>query len=511
MSSYRQRLIEYARAGFSGVAVVTQEVGRAKTETLVAAQTLDREYREWRCTTGWLKAQSENGRIQLVDDSGGSEGAPSGPPEGVQEIAQGPNGCVYVMEVFDEFFRDPNARQMLRDVLGPAREQRKLVVLVGTFAIPADLDKELSTIEFDLPNRESLEVIARELLESVEVEVPPEDELAKVVDGALGLTEIEAQDAFSLSLVRNQQLDVQSVIDIKRGIVERSGILEFVDTPESLDSVGGLDILKDWLKIRERGFSPEARQFGVAPPRGLLLVGISGCGKSQVAKSISAAWKLPCIRLDVGRAMGSLVGESERNMRMVYQVTSAIAPVLVFVDEFEKMFAGLGGASTDGGTTQRVIGGFLSWMQDRTNERPCFIVATANDISALPPEMLRKGRWDETFFVGLPNSDERKEIFAIHLIKTGRKPEDFDADVLAKVSEGFTGAEIEETVKGALWKAFAQDRDLRMGDLNEAARETIPLSRGPMKEIVTSMHNDNRFRRASSVQESDSKGRKIDV
>lgn len=498
-TSYKQKVVEYAKASYSGLAVVTSEVSRAEIETLKAAQILKRGFRVWTVTKGWREADSDsNGRV-VMKAAGGGESGPSDPAEGVAGIGEGPNSTIYVMHVFEEMFKQPAVRQLFRDVLGPAREQRKVIVLLGSFTVPPDLDKEFAGIEFDLPDRDALTAIASDLVESLDLELPAPEELAKVVDGALGLTELEASNAYALSLVRNKQLDTQSIIDTKKEIVRRSGILTYMETQESLDTVGGLDDLKAWLMMREAGFTQEAKKFGLTPPKGILMAGVPGCGKSLVAKAISAAWGLPLLSLDMGRVFGSLVGQSERQLQDALRTAEALSPCILFIDEFEKAVAGMGGGSTDGGTTQRVMGSLLTWMQDRPVNKPVFVVATANNISALPPEMLRKGRWDEIFAVLLPNKDEREQIFRVHLSKVGRDPEAFKLEGLSTLSEGFTGSEIEEAVKDALWRAFAQGKELAMGHLNEAIRATIPLSKGPMKDTIDLLVKDNRFRKATSV------------
>lgn len=491
---YREKLVEMMRAGYSGLAVQTTEVNRCETETMLAATQAGRGFWRWTLTQGWLKG-TEDGR--LVDKSGGTEGEPSDPIEGVVEISKAQNGCVFLMHVMDEMFREPAFRQALRDVLGPARESRKTIVLVGSFTVPADLDKELAGIAFDLPTREQIQTMVLELLEDTGIKPPENGKLAKVVDGMLGLTLLEAQNAAALSLVQYKELNVSAIIDTKKEIVKRDGVLEFIESTENLDTIGGLENLKAWLKERAGGFSPKAREFGVPAPRGLLICGIPGTGKSLTAKAVGNAWGLPVLRWDTGRSMGSLVGQSESLTRRVFELCEALAPVVLFVDEFEKMFAGArGSGSTDGGTTQRVTGSFLTWMQDRPADKPVFIVATANDIASMPPEMIR--RFDAVFAVNLPNAKEREAIWRVHLTKLGRGDQKWNYKTLAEMSEDFTGSEIEEAVKSALWSAFSDgQRDLTEKDLRAACEATIPLAKGPMKDAVELLAQDNRFKPAS--------------
>ena len=231
----------------------------------------------------------------------------------------------------------------------------------------------------------------------------------------------------------------------KQQIIRKSGLLEFYDNSERMENVGGLDVLKEWLRKRVRAFGDEARAFGLPEPKGILLVGVQGCGKSLVARSVANAWRLPLLRLDVGRLFASLVGSSEENLRQAIRVAESISPVVLWVDEIEKGFSGVGSSNvSDAGTAARVFGSFITWLQEK--QKPVFVIATANDVSQLPPELVRKGRFDEIFFVDLPSAQERVDIWRIHLLKRNRDPGQFDLGVLAMASEGLSGAEIEQAV-----------------------------------------------------------------
>jgi SpoVK/Ycf46/Vps4 family AAA+-type ATPase len=260
----------------------------------------------------------------------------------------------------------------------------------------------------------------------------------------------------------------------KRQILRKTGVLEYFDQGEAIGDVGGLDALKAWLAKRVNAFGARARDFGLPEPRGLLLVGVQGCGKSLVAKAVASQWKLPLLRMDVGKLMGSLVGASEANIRQALQMAESLSPVILWVDEIEKGFAGAGGAG-DGGTAARVLGTFLTWLQEK--EAPVFVIATANDLSRLPPEMLRKGRFDETFFVDLPQAAERRAILEIHLKKRKRLVADFDLAALAAACDGFSGAEIEQGLIDALYDAFDRGRPLTTDDVLKAFGSTVPHSR----------------------------------
>ncbi|HXE72557.1 MAG TPA: AAA family ATPase, partial [Candidatus Nitrosotenuis sp.] len=263
------------------------------------------------------------------------------------------------------------------------------------------------------------------------------------------------------------------------------GILDYFSAQESLESVGGLENLKEWLRKRSRAFTDEARSFGLPPPKGVLLLGVQGCGKSLCARAVSNVWGLPLLRLDVGKIFSSLVGSSEENVRRAIATAESVAPCILWVDEIEKALAG-GSASgeLDSGTTARVFATFLTWLQEKT--APVFVIATANKIENLPPELMRKGRFDDIFFVDLPSAPERREIFAIHIAARGRQPAAFDLDLLAGLSEGFSGSEIEQAVVAALYEAFDRGRDLITDDLVRVLESAVPLSRtmeGPIAAL----------------------------
>ena len=288
---------------------------------------------------------------------------------------------------------------------------------------------------------------------------------ARLVQACLGLTETEAGNAIAKAVVQaNGALDgraVEAVTAEKQQIIRKSGLLEFYDNSERMDNVGGLDVLKEWLRKRVRAFGDEARAFGLPEPKGILLVGVQGCGKSLVARSVANAWRLPLLRLDVGRLFASLVGSSEENLRQAIRVAESISPVVLWVDEIEKGFSGVGSSNvSDAGTAARVFGSFITWLQEK--QKPVFVIATANDVSQLPPELVRKGRFDEIFFVDLPSAQERVDIWRIHLLKRNRDPGQFDLGVLAMASEGLSGAEIEQAVIAGLYEAFDRGRPLEM-------------------------------------------------
>jgi SpoVK/Ycf46/Vps4 family AAA+-type ATPase len=307
------------------------------------------------------------------------------------------------------------------------------------------------------------------------------------VQACLGLTEKEADNAIAKAIILARgRLDgdaIGAVTAEKQQIIRKSGLLEFYDSSEQMGSVGGLKVLKEWLRKRVRAFNDDARAFGLPEPKGILLVGVQGGGKSLVAKAVANSWRLPLLRMDVGRLFASLVGSSEENLRGAIKLAESIAPVVLWVDEIEKGFAGVSSSSaSDAGTAARVFGSFITWLQEK--QAPVFVIATANDVSKLPPELVRKGRFDEIFFVDLPDVGERSDIWQIHLLKRNRDPSQFDQHTLAMASEGLSGAEIEQAVIAGLYEAFDQGRPLTMDDLLAVLQETIPLSRMMEEEIA---------------------------
>ncbi|MBM3266503.1 MAG: AAA family ATPase [Candidatus Sericytochromatia bacterium] len=380
------------------------------------------------------------------------------------------------------------AVRMLRDYYHHVRStgnRYKVVLLVSpVLVIPPELEKEVVVFDFPLPDREELRGLldahmrrtAREAA-SPQDYLPP-DHVDKLLEAALGLTLDEADNAFSAALLKDGRLDsadIHTILAQKQLIIRQSGVLDYYPAEEDLTEVGGLENLKAWLRKRALAFSREARDFGLPHPKGVLLTGVQGCGKSLSAKAIATNWQLPLLRLDVGKLFAGLVGSSEENMRRAIKLSEAIAPCVLWVDELEKGFSGLqSSGSVDGGTTARVFGTFLTWLQDKKSN--VFVVATANQIQGLPPELLRKGRFDEIFFIDLPDAAERAAILDIHLQKRRRNPGRFDVGRLVRETERFSGAELEQVVISALYEAFSEGQDLQMAHLLAAIRQTVPLS-----------------------------------
>jgi hypothetical protein len=391
--------------------------------------------------------------------------------------ADGSNLSLYVFLDFHEFWGNVQVKRKLRNLAQRLKYTKtSLIVTCPAANLPEELMDEAEVVEFRLPGVPELSSVLAKLERTPGVQVDLTDQgRQQLVQAALGLTASQAQHAFGQAVISDGTVDegaISSVIRKKKRIIAESRTLQFYEVTETMDHVGGLGCLKEWLHQRGEAFSQAARDFGLPFPKGLLLIGISGTGKSLAAKVIAHEWHMPLLHFNVGLVYGSLVGDSETNIHKALRLAETVAPCILWIDELEKALARGG---RDGGTSERVFGAILTWMQEKT--APVFVVATANNISGLPPELLRKGRFDEIFFFDLPTLEERTEIFKIHLNKCGRKPEAFNLDDLAQASEGYVGSEIEQSVIEALYVAFHQSqRPLKTEDIVSALRRQVPLS-----------------------------------
>lgn len=388
---------------------------------------------------------------------------------------------LFILKDYHPYMNDPVVIRKLRDLNRSLKLSMKNVIFLSPILkISGELEKEISVVDYKLPDKEDLEQIVKLIAETVGEkqleEIKDKDFLNKVVEAALGLTAEEAENVFAKSIVENGNFNLKTILAEKEQIIRKSGVLEYYHANENMKEVGGLEQLKEWLSKRGKAFSPAAREFGLPEPRGILLLGIPGCGKSLTAKAISSMWQLPLLKLDVGKVFSSLVGSSEENVRRAIATAESIAPSILWLDEMEKGFSGLSSSGqTDGGTTARVFGTFLTWLQEKKS--PVFVVATCNNVKELPPELLRKGRFDEIFFVDLPSKEERKDIFRIHLEKRHRDPNGFDLEKLAESTKEFAGSELEEIIVSALYDAFDEGCDLKQEHLEKTVAGMIPLSK----------------------------------
>ncbi|MBI1792228.1 MAG: AAA family ATPase [Acidobacteria bacterium] len=398
-----------------------------------------------------------------------------------------PRGTVFILKDFHLCWsRNPVIVRKLRNMVRQLREKGQfLVITTPVNELPVELKDDVAVVEVPLPDADTLENVFTGVTRSLDSSSRPTPAVReKLIGSALGLTTNQARLAFARAYARKRQFDessIDAVMGVKRQLIRESGALEFWPATAGESGVGGLDKLKDWLRLREKAFGQQARQAHLPYPRGIALIGIPGTGKSLSAKMLAGQWKLPLLRLDVGTLFGSLLGESERNMRRAIQLAETVSPCILWIDEVEKAFAG-SGLESAGGAATRVFGYFLTWMQER--QGPVFVLATANDVSALPPEFM--ARFDRTFFLDLPNRLERRQIFAIHLKNAGVAfPErTLRFEELVERSNGYVGREIERMVREAQFMAFADDnREIEMEDLLKALEETIPISRSHAEVI----------------------------
>ncbi len=390
---------------------------------------------------------------------------------------------VWILLDAAEHLSQARTLRALRDAIETCRaDGRQIVLIDATEKLPPAIRAHAASFEISLPDEAELEDLLRETLRDVNRDHPividiPRSSLSAIVRNLRGLSRRQARQVVIELVSADRRLDADDVgnaLAAKRRSLMLDGPLEYIETPASLDEIGGLRRLKEWLQKRERAHSDAATQFGLSPPRGVLMLGVQGAGKSLCAKAIAAAWQRPLLRLDVGSLYDKYVGETEARLRAALRQAEHMAPLILWIDEIEKAFASAAAQSSDGGLSKRMFGALLTWMQD--HDAPVFLVATANDIEALPPELLRKGRFDEVFFVDLPAEEARRDIFAIHLRKRGRDPGQFDLAAAAAAADGFSGAEIEQAVVSALYDAFASCRPFDDAVLRRAIESSPPLS-----------------------------------
>ncbi|MCL2933402.1 MAG: AAA family ATPase [Trichodesmium sp. MAG_R03] len=424
-----------------------------------------------------------------------------------RDPSTGASAGIYVFKDLHPFIDSPPVTRWLRDAIANFKGTNKTIILMSPVQnVPIELEKEVVVLDFPLPDMKELNQVLSRQLEYTKNRRISTQTREKLLKAALGLTKDEAKKVYRKAQVtagRLTEKEVDIVLSEKKQLIRRNGILEYIEEDETINAVGGLEELKHWLRQRSNAFTERAREYGLPQPKGMLILGIPGCGKSLIAKTTSRLWSLPLLRLDMGRVYdGSMVGRSEANLRNALRTAESISPAILFIDELDKAFAGsTGSADSDGGTSSRIFGSFLTWMQEKIS--PVFVMATANRVERLPGEFLRKGRFDEIFFVDLPNKEERQDIFKIHLIKRRRDIERFDLDQLSNISDGFSGAEIEQAIIAAMYEAFAQDREFTQLDIIAAIKSTLPLSK-TMTEQVTALRDWARQRArpaASSVAE----------
>jgi hypothetical protein len=490
------------RARYPILYVIASEEMRVQNVVVEIAKKRQKKVYEWTYSTGIVPAgtsiQSQKNRNAATRD----------PLVALDQVIEQVEPAIFIFKDFHPFLAKTNFAviRKLKDIALHLKNSFKTIVLISpVMEIPTELDKEITVINFPQPTMqelgEMLDGIIAEIRERKQIHIDLDGEgRERLLQAAMGLTLGEAENVFAKIIVQRERLsgdDVNEVFAEKQQIIRKSGLLEYYAASEDFSNVGGLAVLKDWLNKRAMAFTDEARAFGLPAPKGILLLGVQGCGKSLCAKAVSRRWQLPLLRFDMGRMFGSFIGSSEENVRRAIAVAESVAPAILWVDEIDKAFAGSQSSGvSDGGTTARVFGTFITWLSEKS--APVFVVATANDVSQLPPELLRKGRLDEIFYVDLPNEEERREIFRIHLAKRGRDPKKFDLSELVGAARDFSGAEIEEAIISALYDAFYAKQELTTAHVLTALGQTVPLSK-TMDEQISRLRRwaEGRARNAS--------------
>ncbi|HWI58438.1 MAG TPA: AAA family ATPase [Bacillota bacterium] len=500
--SFQTELEILIRARYPILYIISSEEMRVQNLAVEIARKRQKKAFEWSYSTGIVPAgtsiQSQKNRSAATKD----------PLMALDQVIELVEPAIFIFKDFHPFLTKNNFAvvRKLKEIALHLKNSYKTIILVSpVMEIPTELEKEITVLNYPLPSREDLNDLLDKIIDEVKQfkqVVIDLDEAGRqrLLQAALGLTLGEAENVFAKIIVKDERLSGDNVNEVfaeKQQIIRKSGLLEYYATSESFANIGGLTVLKHWLDKRAVAFSDEARAFGLPAPKGILMLGVQGCGKSLCAKAVSNQWQLPLLRFDMGRMFGSLVGSSEENVRRAIAVAESVAPAILWVDEIDKAFAGSqGSGATDGGTTARVFGTFLTWLSEKN--APVFVVATANDISQLPPELLRKGRLDEIFFVDLPSREERLEVFRIHLHKRGRETARFDLEALAEASKDFSGAEIEEAINSALYDAFYAREEVTTDHILTALTQTVPLAK-TMDEQINRLRSwaEGRARNAS--------------
>ncbi len=464
------------KSGYCCVSIATHEERYALHIVRNAAKNLERDM--WI----WSVAEGVRNGLGLLEDGPGIADTDK-PDAGLTNLAASRPGSICVTFDVAEYLRNAKTLRIMRDIIDRFDENDSTLVLIDSKdKLPEVIKSYVRPFEISFPDQKELKDIIRATLLQFHRKKPIEIGISNkgldtIVRNLRGLTRRQAERIIIDTVAKDSRFDdndINIVIASKRRMVQRGGLLEYIRTPLDLSEIGGMRRLKKWLENRKNAFTSDAEKFGLKAPKGVLMLGVQGAGKSLCAKAIATAWQQPLLRLDPGALYNSYIGESERNLRQALLQTEMMSPVILWIDEIEKAFASAASQSTDGGLSKRMFGTLLTWMQE--HEAPVFVVATANDIEALPPELLRKGRFDEIFFVNLPDPETRSQIFAIHLKKRQRNPQKFDLDALAKASVGYSGAEIEQAVISALHEAYADKADLDTNRILSALRTSPPLS-----------------------------------
>ncbi|KKQ99992.1 MAG: AAA ATPase central domain protein [Candidatus Woesebacteria bacterium GW2011_GWB1_39_12] len=497
--SLREEVSLMIKSRYPLIYVVSWEGSRVRKELAEIAQESKKQSYFWDVVSGWVDANGHRVNLDAPIQEGTAKKKVSNVEvesaqravDGILHTASQPceaKGRLFILTDFEEYLENGYVRGAMRKCAEkfPYDGHDTIILVSSVMKIPDAMSKDVTIVDAKMPDyrelREHFEKFVESLPEEAKVDLT-EDDRETLVKAALGLTLSEAENAFAKAVVQNKRLsrdDVQLILEEKKQIVRKSGSLEYLESKVGFDAVGGMDLLRDWLKKRKHSLNEDAKEFGIPNAKGVLLLGTQGTGKSLICKTLGDLLERPVLRLDLGSLMSKWLGESENNMRKALDAASSCSPAILFLDELEKGFSGMQ-ESGDSGTSSRVLSFFLSWMQD--NEKPVFVVATCNDFRKLPPELLRKGRFDEIFFIDLPSRQEREDIFRVHLELRHRDPSEFEVEKLAQRTIGFSGAEIEQVVISGLYDAYDEKRELTSDDMINNIESSIPMSRTMSEKI----------------------------
>lgn len=503
LPSVKENLRDYINAGFPIIYICTYE--EAKVDRYILEVAGRKTVLEWNGANGLVDFKTKSPQLALS-----LEAALSSQAEELDRtllVIKDTDGKL----ASERMYEQPEAEKVIALLKEIARKIRNkdngidatVIIVSPVLHIPQPLEKLVTVLELNLPDENEIGVIINDFIRDESISELPEAYLNNMITAFKGLSESEIKDILSLAYAKEGELTEKTfdlIFDQKQQMILKAGVLEMIPLKESIEDIGGLEDLKEWLQNKAKVFKnlKGAKEFGVAMPKGVLIAGVPGCGKSLSAKAAGKLFGVPLLRLDMGRLMGKYVGESEENMRKAIRLAEAIAPCVLWVDELEKAFAGIG-SGNGGDVTTRLFGAFLTWMQEKTSA--AFVVATANDITKLPPELLRKGRFDEIFYVSLPNDTERQKIFEIHLNKRRKQDiQEIDIDELVEETDGYSGADIEGVVSESIEKVFVNESgQLTTEDLLECIHNTHSLSeimREPLDEMIK-LYEDRKFKKAS--------------
>lgn len=493
--TFKAKLVRYIDAGFPIIYINTFE--EDKVDSLIPEISSGKEVYEWNETNGYIDFET---KAPLQEDCS---------LERMLDQLKTPDLLDRKILIFKDITSYLDDPRIVSKVKGLARMINQgvdatVIIVSSVLVIPKDIEKYVTILEMDYLNTDEIKTIIRGFVKDNLNQQVDERLIEEFAFAFKGLTEFEILNLLALSYADDGDLtrkDLRLIFDQKQQMIKKAGILEMIPLKETIDDIGGLENLKAWFIKKAKVYKNmnNAKKYGVDMPKGVLIAGVPGCGKSLNAKAAANLFEVPLLRLDMGRLMGKYVGESESNLRNAIALAEAISPCVLWIDELEKAFAGIGGSGGGAEVTTRLFGNFLTWMQEK--DSPTFVVATANDITQLPPELLRKGRFDEIFYVSLPNKEEREKIFNIHIKK--RRPQDLKnirVKELVSITEGFSGADIEGVVKDAIESAFAEDKvSIQTADVIDAIKDTHSLSE-IMKDALEKMtkeYENRKFKSAS--------------